>query len=497
MAAVNPGRIQINTGIFTEDTCTVDYDLVRNSAKVPQIRTMLEYANRRALTTLLVSGVVTPYGIDNTQKTKIPTATSKGKGIGGDAYQFDVMGRIEKAAVIRSQVGATAADGTFQLLMNDKHLVPGMVAMFYGGFQARVMQNPTGNAAAGYLYTFKGVAAGSLFVFTTHTQPTGTKTCFGAYTAYSERSLRGYGRSKFPDRFINHMTIQRSTVAISGSAASSVLWYNYTNDKGAMSKGWMFQELAQQQATFVMENERNKWFGVSTMKNSDGSIRAKSNLQDDETGLDVVIGDGWQEQVAGGNVLYGSGTNGAATADDFKAMMKMLEKQSDKIGGLNWVCVTGTDGFALFQSIAGDFNAVQNVQVFDNITKNGQAGGAVMEAGYTFLKVNFAGNSMTVVKHPLFDDEQLFTERDAQGNVLQSSTFFIMNVGDGANQNMEILCKEANGLRRDEVSAKFNGLTGASEVSVSEEDAMKYALLKEDLLVIYNTMECGIIYPNA
>jgi len=264
MSAQNAGRITVNTGTFTEDTCTLDYDLIRNSSKVPQIRTMLEYANRRALSTLLVSGVVTPYGIDDRKPTNIKPAT--GKGIGNNAYQFDVMGRIEKAAVIRSQVGATAADGTFQLLMNDKHLVPGMVCMFYGGFQARVMANPTGNPAAGYLYTFKGMAASVTFVFATHTQPSGTKTCFGAYTTYSEKSLRGYGRSKFPDRFTNYMTLQRKTVAISGGAASSVLWYNYTNDGGKMSKGWMYQELAQAQAQFVMENERAKWFGVSTMK---------------------------------------------------------------------------------------------------------------------------------------------------------------------------------------------------------------------------------------
>jgi len=495
MSAQNAGRITVNTGTFTEDTCTLDYDLIRNSSKVPQIRTMLEYANRRALSTLLVSGVVTPYGIDDRKPTNIKPAT--GKGIGNNAYQFDVMGRIEKAAVIRSQVGATAADGTFQLLMNDKHLVPGMVCMFYGGFQARVMANPTGNSAAGYLYTFKGMAASVSFVFATHTQPSGTKTCFGAYTTYSEKSLRGYGRSKFPDRFTNYMTLQRKTVAISGGAASSVLWYNYTNDGGKMSKGWMYQELAQAQAQFVMENERAKWFGVSTMKSSTGGLLANANIIDDETGLPVITGDGWEEQVAGGNVLYGSGVNGLPTADDFKDMMKMLEKQSDKVMGMNWVCVTGTDGFAHFQSIAQDIGATQNTTYFSNVEKDGQAGGAIMSAGYTFMKINFAGNSMTVLKHTLFDDEALFTERDANGNVLQSSTYFIMNVGDGANKNMEILCKEANGINRNEVTAKFNGLTGATEMSLTEEDAMKYAMLKEDLLVIYNTMECGIIYPNS
>ncbi len=491
----NAGRITVNTGTFTEDTCTLDYDLIRNQAKVPQIRTMLEYANRRALTTLLVSGVVTPYGIDDRKQTNIKPAT--GKGIGNNAYQFDVMGRIEKAAVIRSQVGATAADGTFQLLMNDKHLVPGMVCIFYAGFQARVMAQPTGNPAAGYLYTFQGMTPAVLFSFSTHTAPTGTKTCFGAYTAYSEKSLRGYGRSKFPDRFINHMTIQRKTAAISGGAASNVLWYNYTNEKGMSSKGWMYEELQQAQATFVMENERSKWFGVSTMKSSTGALLPNATVTDYETGLPVITGDGWEEQVAGGNVLYGSGVNGLPTADDFKDMMKMLEKQSDKIMGMNWVAVTGTDGFAHFQSIAQDIGATQNTTFFSNVEKNGQAGGAVVEAGYTFMKINFAGNSMTVVKFPLFDDEQLFQERDANGNIVQSSTYFIMNVGSEANKNMEILCKEANGIKRDDVTAKYNGLTGSSEMSVTEEDALKYAMLKEDLLVIYNTMECGIIYPNT
>ena len=68
---MTPGKISINTGTFSEDTCTVDYDLVKNQAKFPAIRNMLEYANRRSLATMLVSGVVTPYGVNNTEKTKI------------------------------------------------------------------------------------------------------------------------------------------------------------------------------------------------------------------------------------------------------------------------------------------------------------------------------------------------------------------------------------------------------------------------------------------
>lgn len=499
MPTSHPGKTSINTGTFTDETCTVNYDLIRNQANKPAIRNMLEFANRRALTTLLVSGVVTPYGIDNREKTKIPTI-DKSKMIGQNAYRFDVMGRIEKSTPIIRQVGATSADGTFQLLMQEQHLVPGMVAFFYTGrFQARVMGYPTGSKAAGFLYTFQS-PSGDLFVWATHVAPqSGTKTCFGGYTSYSEKSLRGYGRSKFPDTFINHMTIQRKTQAISGGAGSNVLWYQYENEAG-MAKGWMYQEIAQGQATLTMENERNKWFGVSSMKNPDGSVRADSRLIDPETGLPIIMGDGLEEQIAGGNVAYGSGLNGQWTEDDLADMMKTLQKKGDQIVGYTWVGVTGTDGYANGQKVLSNLAGNQNITYFNQIEKDGQPGGPLVDVGYNFAKFNINGNSVILIQHPMFDDELAFPEKGNDGQTLLSSTLFLMNIGQGANKNMEILSKGANGMNRAEVTAQFNGMTGSGESSVSitsEEDAMKWAYLKEDLMCIYNSQECGIIYKSA
>lgn len=496
MPTTHPGRITINQGTFTEDTCTINNDLIRNQANKPAIRNMLEYANRRALTTLLVSGAVTPYGVENPEKTKIPDVKTKGTGIGSNAYRFDVMGRIEKASEIIKQVGATSADGTFQLLMRDKHLVPGMNAFFYTGrFTARVMGFPTGSPAQGYLYTFQSTG-GDIFSYATHVAPqAGTKTCAGGFTSYSEKSLRGYGRSKFPDTFMNHMTIQRKTCAISGGAASNILWYEYANEKG-MSRGWMYQELAQAQATFVMENEREKWFGVSTMKNTDGSARQISRIIDNETGLEVVQGDGWEEQVAGGNVGYGTGLNGQWTEDDLSDMMKQLEKKSDKVSGLVWVGVTGTDGYANGQKVLANLAGNQNINFVTKVEQDGKPGGPTVDVGYNFGQFRVNGNTLILVKHPMFDDELFFPEKGADGQSILSSTLFLMNVGSGSNMNMEVLCKEANGINREMVTAQYNGLTGASGTSLSEEDAMKYAMLKEDLMVIYNTQECGIIYKS-
>lgn len=312
------------------------------------------------------------------------------------------------------------------------------------------------------------------------------------YTSYSENSKKGDSRSKFADMFVNHTTIQRKTCAITGTAASQVLWYTFTDAEGGSSRGWMHEELAQGQATFLMEDERQKWFGVSDMKNSDGTLKSVAPI-DPTTGYPITQGDGVHEQLAGGNVLQGSGTNGEWTYSDLTEIMKQLEKKSDKLNGLTWVMVTGTDGFANFQTQCKELGVQQNITFFNQVDKDGRPGGPLVDVGYNFASFNVNGNQMICVKHPLFDDELLFTERGADGNILMSSTAYVLNIGSGANKNMEILYKAANGISRQNVTARLNGLTGDTEMSVSEEDSMKYALLKEDLIVIYNTQECGIL----
>ena len=79
--------------------------------------------------------------------------------------------------------------------------------------------------------------------------------------------------------------------------------------------------------------------------------------------------------------------------------------------------------------------------------------------------------------------------------IKMSSTVFVMTIGSGSQKNMEIFHKAANGVNRSMVQAKLNGLTGASETSITEEDAMKFAILKQDMLVVFNTQTCGVIYP--
>jgi hypothetical protein len=275
-----------------------------------------------------------------------------------------------------------------------------------------------------------------------------------------------------------------------------VLWLEYDGPKGA-AKGWMFEAIRQGTAQSMMEDEMAKWFGKSTMKSTTGTLLTESRLIDKETGLPIVMGDGIFEQIAGGNETYGSGTSGEATADDFTDMMKQLEKKSDKYTGNTWVCVTGTDGYAnaqiQMQTLAGN----QNIVINQNVTQSSQEGGAQVDVGFHFQKFNVNGNSVIFVKHPMFDDETRFTERGSDGSLLQSSMYVWMNMGGMSSRNVDVLTKGANGVSRGNISGYINGMSGSSETIMSEEDAVKYAYLKEDMVVVYNTTACGIINKSA
>lgn len=502
--ASNRGVITVSTGTFSND-CTVQNDLITNQAVFPEIRKWIEFANRRSLFTMLTSGVVTPYGIDPSIPTDSPGASTRGTsmGIGTDAYQFRIMGRIEQPATILSQVGSTQADGSFTLKMMGTHLKKGHVVTFggIGAFIATVMTSAR-QTAGGFLYDFQS-NSGDLFVFATHTQANGTKTCFPGWTAFGEKSLRGYGESKFPDMFINHMTTQRGTATISGDAGARVLWLNYMTTKDGVDKtvrGWMPEEVAQEEAKLTIRTERMIWHGVSDMKDANGALLTQPRMTDRDTGLPITQGDGFEEQVAGGNVLIASGISGQPTIDDYIDMMTTLKKKGNMISGYTWVMVTGADGFANFQKEAVALGGQQNIQFMDVVDQKGVtkvAGGAMREVGYTFSKINVAGSSLICVENPMFDDPLYRPQTLADGSSVLGSTCYFFPIGEGVDgKNMEILHKEGNGRNRNKVTANLNGMTGSSQTAITQEDADVYAILTQKMLAVYNTQLCGIIFPR-
>jgi len=490
MSYYNPGKIQIKQGTWAE-TCTGESNLTENQMKAPAIRDFIEYVNQRMISTLLVSGAVTKYGLGY-----VPTKIGKiddSKLIGNNAYQFDVWSRIQKNVTINSQVGGTAADGTFTLSVADNYWYPGMNVLFNGaGFQARVMSGPVGSTG-NYQYVLQS-PDGNLFVWATHVAGQGSvKTAMGGYSSYGEKSLRGYGRSHFPDSFLQHMTTQRKSTSISGGANTDVTWYEWAGPKGDV-KGWRYEAEIQNDAVFMNEDEFQKWEGISSMKSTTGTLLTVSRLIDSETGLQIIQGDGVMQQIGGGNVTSGSGTNGEATIDDVADMMKTIRKKSNMMNGLIHCVVTGEDGFSNLQRILPQLAGNQNVQLVQNVTQTSEAGGAKVDVGFNYQAFNIDGDQMVAIKHPMFDNDQLYTERGSDGNLLKSSDLIFLTSSVGGKKNMEILAKGARGVNRSLITKYFDGMSGENKgQAISQEDTITYAQLKENMIVVYNTNICGII----
>ena len=487
------GKIQVYAGRYDE-TCTVSSNLTENQQKKPVIRDVIQYAEPRMLSTLIVSGAKSPWDLQgmNTRNKigKIPAD----KLIGDNAYRYNVLGRIQKKTVINSQIGTSGSDGSFQLSLYDNYIVPGMIVTFWDNSQARVQGLP-GGSTNNWIYSFQTVDK-SVFSYAMSVAPqSGEKTVFGQFTAYSERSLRGYGRTHYPDQFINHLTIQRKTIALSGSALTDVLWYEY---EGA--KGWIFEKERQSRIQLMMEDEFHKVFGKSTMRDANNNLLAVSNIIDPETGEQVVIGDGILEQIKGGNEMFGSGIDGSPTIDDISDFMRQLEKKSNSVYGKMWYVITGTDGYGTLQDLFRDYR-VNFMGGRTNINQNaGQAqqiGGEDIPVGGNFDTFNIHGNQIVTVKHPMFDDEERWSQRGSDGKLLQSSLMIFLDMGTVAGRaNIEILTKGAYGINRSMVSAYLNGMTGDNRDVISSTDAIEFNMLKEDGVFIYNTMSCGIIYKS-
>jgi len=455
--------------------------------KDPVVRDIMEYVDTRMVSTMIVSGIDSQYTAKS-KPTKIGMV-DKSKSIGSNGYRYRVMGRIQRKSTIIAQVGASQSSGEFTLRLRDNLLYKGMVVRFYSGLQAIVVSGPTG-AQGNYTYVFQ-TTNGNVFVMATdvNAQP-GEKTCMGGHTAYGEGSLKGYSRAFSGEEYENHMTTQRKTFSLTGDALSDTTIVEING-----KKGWFFTKENQGKVQFMMEDEYAKWFGVSTMRDANGTLLAQSRLTDPETGNPIIIGDGLVEQIRGVNDLAPSGTDGMPTMDDFKDMMTLLKKNANKDFTNHWYVVTGTDGYNHAQEILRDYW----LNFLGGRTPNGDQ--EEIEVGADFNTFKWVGNRVTFVLHPMFDNDELFPTLAADGNITQSGSYIWLNNGfngQTGERNVEILTKGANGVNRSMVINYVNGLTGwMDKMSSSSVDALEVNWLKEDMIVAYNTASCGLMNKPA
>ena len=486
---------------------TNEMHLVSNHLLDPNanIDTVIQYAEKRYLMTFLTSGATngrytvsgfTPKGGQTYATTvgRIPD----GELISGIGWQYKIMGRIQKAceivgtsAVGTVTAGSATSGGFFSIALKDNMLKPGMNVVFYNGKQARVYSMPTGGTG-NYIYKFQ-CYTGDTFSWTTWVAPqSGTKTCFGGYTSYGEKSIKGYGTTFYPESYINHMTTQRAGLEASGDAnADKVLWYELNGQKG-----FVYEAEMQRRAQFLLEDDFQKFWGKSTMKDSVGNLLSYPSMVD-EKGDGIYAGDGWVEQVRGSNDMTTSGTNGAATYDDFSDMMGAIKKHLDGTGGKIIYCITGSDGMQNAHDAIAAYG--KNVySITQNIDQDGTIGGASPAIGFNFEKLNVGGNQIIFVENPMMDAEEKFPRRLSDGRLAMSMTYYFVDASSDSTgrRNIEIKTRGRAGINRNLVYFMENGMTGEG-AATSSIDAKQIQMLKQNMLCVYNARTSGILEPSA
>lgn len=498
-------KIQIVEGTWGDES-TTHLNLTNANALDPSkgYDKVITYAEKRYLMTFLTAGATngafTVPRTTDAYKTRIPQVP-KGELIDGKAWKYSIMGRIQRAAEILGTAaigtptaGGQSSGGFFSLKMADGYLQPDMNTIFYNGKMAKVYGQPR-KAPGYYIYTFQ-TFPGETFSWDTWVgaQP-GRKTCFGGYSTHGERSIKGYGRVHYPNQYINHMTIQRKGAAITGDAnAEKILWYMVQKGDES-SKGWIYWIEAQARAQFLMEDEYQKWWGKSTMKDSLGNLLTTPSMIDPETGMPITAGDGMIEQIKGANDVEASGSDGLAVWDDFSDLLREVKKHMNDTGGKLLYFVTGADGIENVhnQALA---NGRTNYNLTQMITQTGAIGGASPAIGFNFQTLNINGQTCVFVENPMMDDAEKFPRRLSNGRLAMSNTYYLVDASQNetGRPNIEIRTRGRQGVNRNMVYFYLNGMTGDG-VPQTSVDGKEFQMLKENMFVMYNTKSSGIISP--
>lgn len=466
---------------------------------------LIMYAEKRYLFTMLVSGVQPgqanwghgPVSGDKSTVRTIIKPIPQGPGTSDKFWTFSVMGAIARETVILRQVGtsalgSSARGGTFTLVAVDNTLKNQMNVVFPNGKYARIMREGMPNADGSVTLDFQCYPGDT---FDWNTWMLGKNTAFGSFSTVGERSRQGYSNFFTPDKYINHTTTQRKAVNLSGDAQAQGIKYYEAEGR----KGFTYVAEATVRQQFLLEDEDQKWNGISTMRDDYGNL-LKDPSQYDEKGEPIIAGDGFINQIRGYNETIASGSDGLATLSDITDMIKALDAGRDHDNANPWYCITGSAGMDKAAELGRLLNQQMGIQYHVSLEKSsGVYGGQKVEAGFNTITLNISGKQVIFIENVQWNNVRKHPIVTANGASFQAATMIFMDISPaGEYENaVEIRARQGNGIDRNLVYSWFDGMTGGTEKPLHPGDFSAFHILKENMVCVYRPKSNGIIWPNA
>lgn len=500
-------QIKITTGGKIDSDGILHQHLVYNHLTNPKAGWdgLIMYAEKRYLFTMLTSGLSSPtqaykgVGPSKGDATAVKTVIKpipQGGTTSELYWAFSIMGKVQRASRIVRFIGtptpaSAGRGGLFTMVAADNTIKHQMNVLFPNGKLARVMREGRVNGDGTVILDMQCYPGDT---FNQNSWMMGKNTVFASFTTVGERSRHGYSVFYTPDKYINHVTKQRKGFSISGDAATQeIVWYEANGVKGF---SYVAETWARQQ--FLLEDDNQKWDGVSTMRDQFGNLLQDPGMYD-EKGEPIIAGDGYLEQIKGYNDMIASGSDGLPTLDDVRDMLGQLDEGRDHDNSDPWYCVTGRGGMRAAAEIGKQLNQQMGITYHMNLDPNSQTyGGQKVANGFNMVTLNVDGKTIIFVENVQWNNRDKYPAVGPNGETIKGSTFHFMDLSDmGDKRGVEIRARAGNGRNRNMIFEWFEGMTGKPGKSDHPGDFSAFHMFKENMVCVYRPKSNGIIYPNV
>ena len=403
-----------------------------------------------------------------------------------NSYEWFVEGRNIKTSTIAGSVVSGDGTSSFILPLNENYLNPNDTVKFYKNRMCFVDGQPTGDGPFYYKFqVISGNAATAVrdtFTFASDAALAGPGARVNyVSTLFPSGSDRGYSNNNYPDKYIQWISIHRKGLDCDGDFLGDVTWATYNN-----TSMWYWTEEAKVEKQMLKSMEHWRWYGRTTM-----SADGKCFLWVD--GKPVIAGDGLIAQIEGINDYFFTSSS-AINRNSLAEYMVMLATKAKSFDNNRWVILCGSRFATLWHEVF-------EKSVYDNGNMIfSYAAGKEIELGGNFTTYRIGTNTVTLQRVSIFDDEELHSERDEEGYLLESSRAIWLNMGEVDNEsNISIIAKKGlqgdRGFMKRYIPGMINPLQSESvreAITSNAKDAFSVEWLSHTGLAIKSPFCCGM-----
>jgi len=404
-------------------------------------------------------------------------------------YDWRLAGDLERPiSVVRNLGDGSTTPGlngqTFRVVLAEKEFVSGEVLIPDNRDYPVIVIGDAVQDGDGFIYTFQLINP-DLAAYMPPELIAAGKEFSKDYSAFEEGSSRsGITTYGSPFELRNHLTTQRKTREITGSAATDVMAI-MMKDQASGKTSYLWTDV--QEWTFLAqwyrELDRSLMYSTYNAK-SNGTVAIKG-----ETGRPVYIGAGLRQQISPANKRYYT----TLTENTIREFMLDLTYNVKGDGDAKFVALAGWGFMDLFDRAMK--NSIAAWTLVDSKFVSGSGQDLTLGGQFkTYKGIN--GIEMTVVHQPLYDDvthnRQLHpvTMRPVES---YRATFIDYGTYNGESNIMKVAKKD-----RESVMWYTGGSSGpqghsnsASRQGSSTFDGYAVHVLSESGIMIQNPMSCG------